>query len=1030
MVSTGKTIYYDVKEFEMNTLQPIELKGKLADQMGLSGQEVTKEIYDNLRDGKDPHTGEQIVKPGPDGTHHYGNDLTFTPHKDWSAAYLAGNAEQRATILDCIKTAADRTNQYIENNLIQVRDSQGNSIPTCEGIYLQSVQYDDRDKNFNIHIHNAYMNITQDAAGNYRAYNAAALVTSREVLTAYFNKSLAEEGLKRGIAPENKSYSTGNSIYTGIKGIDPKFAESISTRGNSIDKYIEQHKSELEQKYPGMDRGELRETIAQQIKDPKEAIPLETIINKGIKSGEKAGVNVSVQLDNIKAGFEQYKENDLTRAEPKMTVYEVARAAASDLTDKESVFSKQELLTKSIRISQIENNPNVSPEKIENAITELTSDKEFINLETGTEKGKGQVEYMTTQEMKTIESNIIKEVRNGQGQREAIMTKEEVQTALQNDKYSHLTNDQKPAIEHVLTSKDRIIAIDGIAGVGKTTLDAVVKDLASERGYQTHGLAPTGTAAEKMEEKGIDSQTIAKFTLPEYDKPASGYGDGYRPEGRNIIDQSINKAIYGEHGERDLDNKINTAIFGERGERDIDHQISQKIEKTGEAIKDAIVDSFTKGHIVIIDEGSMVGSKNLDEAINKIHDKFGPDTLIVLQGDRDQLSPVAAGTPFNFLHDKEVIDSIKMTDTVRFQTDQTKEISKAISSKDIEKTFAILKESNNLHEIKDRDERIAAIVKDYCSRDIKDTIIITATNKDRADINNAIRTELKEQGKIEREGQTYTTREVKNIDSTERRFSHNYETGDQLFCSKSTPGFRPGQEATIVKIDYDKNSLTVEKKNGDTEQIDLSKRGANFTFYREKETEFVKGDRILFLKNDEMVGVKNGSVGTVLNVGEDIMKVTLDNNKPVAFDTKDYSYLTHANCINTHKMQGGTQKEAIVNLDTNNKSMNNYQIGNVAFTRAEDKVTVYANNIEKSHEQLKETAEKINTQQFEKEEEREHKTEDKTEDKTEEKSEDKDKDTDTKDHDKSEHKGEGRESEQEQEVEREDKDKEQEIERD
>lgn len=90
----------------------------------------------------------------------------------------------------------------------------------------------------------------------------------------------------------------------------------------------------------------------------------------------------------------------------KMTATEVVKTAADILTQSESVFTKQSLLNVAVRLSQ--SIPDVTFNKIQNAISELTESKEFLYLETASMKGEGQIEYMTTQEMKEIETNIIK----------------------------------------------------------------------------------------------------------------------------------------------------------------------------------------------------------------------------------------------------------------------------------------------------------------------------------------------------------------------------------------------------------------------------------------------------------------------------------------------------------------------------------------------------------------------------------------------------------------------------------------------
>ncbi|HEV7661571.1 MAG TPA: Ti-type conjugative transfer relaxase TraA [Allosphingosinicella sp.] len=69
---------------------------------------------------------------------------------------------------------------------------------------------------------------------------------------------------------------------------------------------------------------------------------------------------------------------------------------------------------------------------------------------------------------------------------------------------------------------------------------------------------------------------------------------------------------------------------------------------------------------------------------------------------------------------------------------------------------------------------------------------------------------------------------------------------------------------------------------------------------------FAPGDRILFLRNERGLGVKNGSLGRVETVSAARMAVLLDDGRPVAFDLKDYGHVDHGYAATIHKAQGMT----------------------------------------------------------------------------------------------------------------------------
>jgi ATP-dependent exoDNAse (exonuclease V) alpha subunit len=74
--------------------------------------------------------------------------------------------------------------------------------------------------------------------------------------------------------------------------------------------------------------------------------------------------------------------------------------------------------------------------------------------------------------------------------------------------------------------------------------------------------------------------------------------------------------------------------------------------------------------------------------------------------------------------------------------------------------------------------------------------------------------------------------------------------------------------------------------------------------------DFAAGDRIMFLRNERSMGVKNGTLGTLEQVSERRMAVRLDDGNRVAFDLKDYAHVDHGYAATIHKSQGVTVDRA------------------------------------------------------------------------------------------------------------------------
>jgi Ti-type conjugative transfer relaxase TraA len=72
------------------------------------------------------------------------------------------------------------------------------------------------------------------------------------------------------------------------------------------------------------------------------------------------------------------------------------------------------------------------------------------------------------------------------------------------------------------------------------------------------------------------------------------------------------------------------------------------------------------------------------------------------------------------------------------------------------------------------------------------------------------------------------------------------------------------------------------------------------------ERDFAAGDRVMFLKNERGLGVKNGMLGTVEEVTRQRLSARLDDGRRVAFDLKDYAQVDHGYAATLHKAQGVT----------------------------------------------------------------------------------------------------------------------------
>ena len=134
---------------------------------------------------------------------------------------------------------------------------------------------------------------------------------------------------------------------------------------------------------------------------------------------------------------------------------------------------------------------------------------------------------------------------------------------------------------------------------------------------------------------------------------------------------------------------------------------------------------------------------------------------------------------------------------------------------------------------------------------------------------------------------------------------------------------REGARAALVKgwerarLNYpDQSQIILTHTNAEVRDLnelargklrDAGELGEDVTIKAERgDRSFASGDRLIFLRNDRDLGVKNGSLGEIERLTPCSMTVKLDDGRRIAFDTKDYAHLDHGYAATIHKAQGMT----------------------------------------------------------------------------------------------------------------------------
>lgn len=82
------------------------------------------------------------------------------------------------------------------------------------------------------------------------------------------------------------------------------------------------------------------------------------------------------------------------------------------------------------------------------------------------------------------------------------------------NRHPELNTAQRQAVDEVFLWREKIVGLDGVAGAGKTTALAVVREGAKSAGYKVEGFAPTSRAAQTLGDARIETK-LCRRILPE-----------------------------------------------------------------------------------------------------------------------------------------------------------------------------------------------------------------------------------------------------------------------------------------------------------------------------------------------------------------------------------------------------------------------------------------------------------------------------------------------------------------------------------
>ncbi len=461
----------------------------------------------------------------------------------------------------------------------------------------------------------------------------------------------------------------------------------------------------------------------------------------------------------------------------------------------------------------------------------------------------------------------------------------------------YLTQGQRQAVDLILNTTDRFVAIQGYAGVGKTTqfkavLEGIARIPESER-PRVVGLAPTQRAVGEMQAAGVDAQTLASFLHDERLKVAGGE----KPDYRNtlfVVDESSMV------GNSDMARAY--ALIAEGNGRAVMSGDEAQLEAIAPGAPFRLAQGRSAIDMAVMKE-IVRQTPELKPAVYKMIDNDVPGALDV----------VRAVAPANVPRQADAW--VPAQSVVEYPA----------------------KGPDNIH---------AAIVSDYLGRTEaarRDTLIITHLNVDRYIINASIHGERKAAGELKGESVSLPVLETANIRDGELRKLDTWARHRDAVVLLDNSYYR------MADIDSQSRTVSLQDSEGKTRQFSpASAVREGVTLYNPRTIEVSVGDRMRFSKSDVERGHVANSTWTVEAIKGDMVTLS-DGQQTRTVNPREQQQDRHvdlAYAITAHGAQGASERFAITleGVEGGRESLVSRASAYVALSRAKEHVQVYTDN--------------------------------------------------------------------------------------
>src|SRR5450631_1684849 len=502
-LSAGQAQTYHQKEFtakEQNYWSQRgviagEWQGRLAEHFGLAGA-VSAEEFAKLSQGQHPATGEQLVRQrasyeyqDADGKtvktmeHRAGWDATFSAPKSVSLTALVGGDERvREAHRESVRAALQELERYTQARIGNVH------APETTGKFIAATFEHDTARPVDgyaapqLHTHAVIFNMTErenspESGKQMRALQPHEMFVSQRYVTAVYRSDLALRLEALGYELERGRYGQPE-----IEGYTKQYLEASSPRREQIKDHLREQ---------GIDGAAAAQIAAHHTRDRKELLSPREVLQRHRELASQYGH----QADRVVAQARQHGQYQMP--EPEMQAQRAVTWARDHVFERSAVQDRRAILETALMRGMGETTYAQVRQEFERRI-ETGEFREVSHVGAGRQ--------YTTAAMVRMEREVIGRMQEGNRRdySDPMLVSPQERIATE-DRHPELNASQRQAVDEIFLSREKVVGLDGIAGAGKTTTLAIVREGAEAEGYRVEGFAPTSRAAQKLGEAGLET---------------------------------------------------------------------------------------------------------------------------------------------------------------------------------------------------------------------------------------------------------------------------------------------------------------------------------------------------------------------------------------------------------------------------------------------------------------------------------------------------------------------------------------------